>query len=128
MCGMYSSRRYSVQRHINNIHGGRSNAIPFVEYLVGRRSGQYQPGPKPVFSGGNTRLDKMIKEAEQIDIKRVVEQSLPPPGDPGYADQAKLLRLVLAIRALGEFRDSTGQEILESLESAGKSTNLNINK
>ena len=70
----------------------------------------------------------MIKEAEQIDIKRVVEQSLPPPGDPGYADQAKLLRLVLAIRALGEFRDSTGQEILESLESAGKSTNLNINK
>jgi hypothetical protein len=121
---MYSSRRYSVQRHINNIHSGKGNAIPFVEYLVGRRTGHYQPGPKPAFSSANSRLDRMIKVADQIDIKRVVDQSLPPPGDPGYADRAKLLRMILTKRALNEFSDSTCQEICESLESGDKSTNL----
>jgi hypothetical protein len=66
----------------------------------------------------------MIKVADQIDIKRVVDQSLPPPGDPGYADQAKLLRMILTKRALNEFSDSICQEISESLESGDKSTNL----
>ena len=38
---MYSSRRWSVERHILNLHDGISNVVPFVDYLVGRRSGFY---------------------------------------------------------------------------------------
>jgi len=35
-CGMYSSRRWSVERHILNLHEGISIVVPFVDYLVGR--------------------------------------------------------------------------------------------
>ena len=123
ICGMYSSRRYSVQRHINNIHSGKGDAIPFVEYLVGRRTGQYEHTPKPNFISSDSTLDKMKKEAEQIFIKRVVEQSLPSPGDPAYAELAKSVRMFLAKRALNELRDSMQQEFSASLESGGNPNN-----
>ena len=48
-CGMYSSRRWSVERHILNLHDGISNVVPFVDYLVGRRSGFYLPKFRPIF-------------------------------------------------------------------------------
>jgi len=46
-CGMYSSRRWSVERHILNLHDGISNVVPFVHYLVGRKSGFYMPCHRP---------------------------------------------------------------------------------
>jgi hypothetical protein len=48
-CGMYSSRRWSVERHILNLHDGISNVVPFVDYLVGRKSGFYLPKFRPIF-------------------------------------------------------------------------------
>jgi hypothetical protein len=48
-CGMYSSRRWSVERHILNLHNGNSNVVPFVDYLVGRKSGFYLPKFRPTF-------------------------------------------------------------------------------
>jgi hypothetical protein len=48
-CGMYSSRRWSVERHILNLHDGISNVVPFVDYLVGRQSGFYLPKFRPTF-------------------------------------------------------------------------------
>src|SRR6478609_2066739 len=48
-CGMYSSRRWSVERHILNLHGGISNVVPFVDYLIGRKSGFYLPKFRPTF-------------------------------------------------------------------------------
>jgi hypothetical protein len=48
-CGMYSSRRWSVERHILNLHDGISNVVPFVDYLVGRKSGFYLPKYRPTF-------------------------------------------------------------------------------
>lgn len=108
---MYSSRRYSVQRHIDNLHGGDGTAVPFVEYLVGRTSGKYLPGVQPVFMSS---LDKLIKEAKAVRIRRVVEQSLPPSGDPSYDEQAKLLKIILfksscdeMTKLQKEFEDST---------------------
>jgi hypothetical protein len=47
-CGMYSSRRWSVERHILNLHNGNSNVVPFVDYLVGRQSGFYLPKFRPI--------------------------------------------------------------------------------
>jgi hypothetical protein len=46
---MYSSRRWSVERHILNLHDGIGNFIPFVDYLVGRKSGFYLPKFRPTF-------------------------------------------------------------------------------
>jgi hypothetical protein len=48
-CGMYSSRRWSVERHILNLHDGISNVVPFVDYLIGRKSGFYLPKFRPTF-------------------------------------------------------------------------------
>lgn len=47
MCGMYSSRKYSVKRHINNLHDGIGNIVSFIDYIAGRRQGVYFPNPIP---------------------------------------------------------------------------------
>jgi hypothetical protein len=46
---MYSSRRWSVERHILNLHNGSGNVVPFVDYLAGRQSGVYLPKFRPTF-------------------------------------------------------------------------------
>jgi hypothetical protein len=85
---MYSGRRTCVQRHIDNIniHNGKASAIPFIEYLVGRREGLYPPGERPTFSSEKHRTlaDKMQDELENTFARRVVETSLPPVGDCAY--------------------------------------------
>ncbi|MGB8035812.1 MAG: hypothetical protein WCF03_18515, partial [Nitrososphaeraceae archaeon] len=42
-CGMLSSRRYSVQRHIRNLHRGNGLEVPYVDYMEGRLTGIYKP-------------------------------------------------------------------------------------
>jgi hypothetical protein len=42
---MYSSRKSSVKRHIQNIHSGNANFVSFVDYLAGRKSGIYLAKP-----------------------------------------------------------------------------------
>jgi hypothetical protein len=49
MCGMYSSRRYSVKRHIINLHNGIGNIVSFIDYITGRRQGVYFPNPIPSY-------------------------------------------------------------------------------
>jgi hypothetical protein len=44
-CGMLSSRRYGVQRHIRNLHGGNGLEVPYVDYMEGRLTGIYKPNP-----------------------------------------------------------------------------------
>jgi hypothetical protein len=44
---MYSSRKYSVKRHIENLHNGLGNIISFIDYITGRRQGTYFPNPIP---------------------------------------------------------------------------------
>src|SRR6476659_5207639 len=81
-CGMYSGRRYCVQRHIDNIHKGKANAIPFIEYLVGRREGLYPPNARPSFgSKKRTIVEKTQDECVNMYIHRNVETFLPPVGD-----------------------------------------------
>jgi hypothetical protein len=49
---MWSSRKSSVKRHIQNIHRGDGNLVPFIDYLVGRKSGLYFPNPRPTYEKG----------------------------------------------------------------------------
>jgi hypothetical protein len=40
-CSEHFTRKYSGQRHNFNIHDGRSEIVPFIEYMAGRSSGKY---------------------------------------------------------------------------------------
>lgn len=40
---MWSTRKFSVKRHITNQHNGNAFLVPYIEYLVGRQSGLYPP-------------------------------------------------------------------------------------
>jgi hypothetical protein len=85
-CGMYSGRRYCVQRHIDNIHKGKANAIPFVEYLVGRREGLYPPNARPSYGSAKQRtvMEKTEDEVEKTFAQRTAESILPAAGDRAY--------------------------------------------
>ncbi len=48
-CGMLSSRRSSVKRHITNLHSGKGVLVSFVDYLVGRNNGYYTASDLPNF-------------------------------------------------------------------------------
>jgi hypothetical protein len=50
---MYSSRKSSVKRHIQNIHSGNANFVSFVDYLVGRNMGLYWPSLPPTYQKKN---------------------------------------------------------------------------
>jgi hypothetical protein len=48
-CSMWSSRKSSVKRHIQNVYRGNSNLVSFIDYMAGRRSGFYFPSPRPTY-------------------------------------------------------------------------------
>jgi len=80
-CGMSSSRRSSVLRHIDNgnIHNGIGQAVPFVEYSVGRRRGIYRPQQVPRFKSSMRPLlvrlvDKITLELENEIAKEVAKR------------------------------------------------------
>jgi hypothetical protein len=76
-CGMYSSRRYSVKRHIQNVHSGGAFLISFVDYLVGRQAGYYPLSFTPTYETkiGQNNIDyqKIIKEET---IKGMIRKNL----------------------------------------------------
>ncbi|MGC2684760.1 MAG: hypothetical protein WA323_23100 [Candidatus Nitrosopolaris sp.] len=41
VCSEHFTRKYSGKRHNFNIHSGRSEIVPFIEYMSGRNSGRY---------------------------------------------------------------------------------------
>ena len=49
MCGMWSTRKFSVKRHITNQHSGNAFLVPYIDYLVGRQSGLYPPSAYPEY-------------------------------------------------------------------------------
>jgi hypothetical protein len=80
-CGMYSSRRWSVERHILNLHNGNSNVVPFVDYLVGRKSGFYLPKFRPIFVKKNatktvTVVDTFKDELLKVFASKAVNKAL----------------------------------------------------
>ncbi|HEY7107962.1 MAG TPA: hypothetical protein VH415_00895 [Nitrososphaeraceae archaeon] len=83
---MFSGRRESVMRHINNprIHSGRALTIPFIDYISGIRNRIQGPSLNDHFyPDTNTEIktpnvenglfDRLWKEVEQIHLKRTAE-------------------------------------------------------
>ena len=71
-CGMYSSRRVSVERHILNLHDGISNVVPFVDYLVGRQSGFYLPKFRPTFVKKNATKTVTVMDTFKVELLKAV--------------------------------------------------------
>jgi hypothetical protein len=71
-CGMYSSRRWSVERHILNLHDGISNVVPFVDYLVGRQSGFYLPKFRPTFVKKNATKTVTVMDTFKDEFLKAV--------------------------------------------------------
>ena len=72
-CGMWSTRKFSVKRHITNLHGGNAYLVAFIDYLVGRQSGRYPPSSQPEFQnqeekkyGFETFYEEFWKERARI--------------------------------------------------------------
>ena len=68
MCGMYSSRKYSVMRHINNLHNGIGNIVSFIDYVAGRRNGIYFPNSIPNYLPKQT--ETAAPKTNPLDIMR----------------------------------------------------------
>jgi hypothetical protein len=76
-CGMSSSRKSSVQRHINNpnIHNGLGQVVPYLEYLIGRKEGNYRPQEVPQFTrSGAPYLNKIEAEVENQVIREIANR------------------------------------------------------
>jgi hypothetical protein len=72
-CGMYSSRKSSVKRHIQNIHGGNANFVSFIDYLAGRKLGLYLPSLPPTYErkNNNKNIDYTSIVKEEILIQYI---------------------------------------------------------
>jgi hypothetical protein len=64
-CGMYSSRRYSVKRHIQKLHSEGAFLVAFVDYLVGRQSGYFPLSFPPTYE---------TKPAHNIDYQNIIKE------------------------------------------------------
>lgn len=67
-CGMWSSRKYSVKRHILTVHGGNSLMVSFIEYIVGRQTGIYRhPFPAAPTGYRDVKSEEPKKNASPFD-------------------------------------------------------------
>ena len=69
---MYSSRKSSVKRHIQNIHSGNAHYVSFVDYLVGRKSGFYWPVLPPTYQNKNDETNNKKK----IDYMNIMSEEV----------------------------------------------------
>jgi hypothetical protein len=65
---MYSSRKSSVKRHIQNIHSGNAHYVSFVDYLDGRKSGIYWPVLPPTYQKKNNETNNNRNRVDYLNI------------------------------------------------------------
>lgn len=55
ICAQDFTRKYNANRHNQNIHFGQAEIVRFLEYLVGRVSGKYQPADPLLYGNKNKK-------------------------------------------------------------------------
>jgi hypothetical protein len=80
-CGVTFSRRFSVQRHIDNynIHNGLGQAVPYAEYSMGIREGKYGPQKVPQFTRSDSSFfdrgyNKIVAEVENQIVREIAKR------------------------------------------------------
>lgn len=66
-CGMFSSRKASVKRHIANLHHGQGVLLSYIDYIVGRQSGFYAPAARPTFIN-NDKPELVLASPKMRDV------------------------------------------------------------
>jgi hypothetical protein len=76
-CGMYSSRKESVKRHIKNLHSGIGVFVTYTDYLIGRQSGIYAQRAPPTYIAKNkpSLFDKLPDEMTEEYFKEMARES-----------------------------------------------------
>jgi hypothetical protein len=71
---MSAGRKFSVERHINNIniHNGIGQVVSYLEYSIGIKQGKYWPQEIPSFRRAETPYLKKIEEEVQNQIIREI--------------------------------------------------------
>jgi hypothetical protein len=64
----YAGRKFSVQRHIKNIHQGNANLVSYMDYQLGRTSGFYWPNLPPTYQRKET--------TQGIDYQGIVKEEI----------------------------------------------------
>jgi hypothetical protein len=81
---MWSGRKYSVKRHIANLHNGTLPIVSYVDYVRGAKSGHYRPSSRPIYhqtktmsgiSSTNYFLDELMRAA----ARELVKKAFNPP-------------------------------------------------
>jgi hypothetical protein len=68
---MWSTRKFSVKRHITNQHNGNAFLVPYIEYLVGRHAGLYSPSSQPEYQyKGKTNSWDIFREEFWREVAR----------------------------------------------------------
>jgi hypothetical protein len=68
---MYSSRKSSVKRHIQNIHSGNAHYVSFVDYLAGRKLGIYWPSLPPTYQKKND-----VNNKKKVDYMNIMSEEV----------------------------------------------------
>ena len=66
-CGMLSSRKWSVERHITNLHSGQAVLLTYIDYVVGRQNGYYPPNAPPNLIN-KPRLELVLSPPKMCDV------------------------------------------------------------
>lgn len=64
ICSQTFTRRWRGSVHNNKFHGGLSNVVRLLDYIVGRASGQFLPGDPSLFRHKN-KWEKLAKEGRE---------------------------------------------------------------
>src|SRR5215469_835737 len=82
-CSEHFTRRYSATRHNLTIHNGRGEIVTYLEYLVGRNSGRYQPSHPSLYRRGRGEKSEIVLDdlpnISNIYLKSVLSLRLAPP-------------------------------------------------
>jgi hypothetical protein len=89
-CGMFSSRRYNVQRHASNVHRGYGVVVSFVDYLLGRQWGIYRPNPRPTYQRKEENKFDIMNEGL---LKQIARDSASKALNSNVSDYTKWLSL-----------------------------------
>jgi hypothetical protein len=79
---MSSGRRYSVERHIKTFHGWSGIAIPYEEYVLGRRSGKFIPKQRHRIRSFEEQIENIIdQELRKKVIQTAVSEMMSNPAE-----------------------------------------------
>ena len=90
---MSASRKFSVQRHVRQLHAGEGFVIPFIEYLAGRKGGKYFPKSISHSPNSHDHILKLISSEVEKDFARKVANKVNKAADhPDYEQVASIVR------------------------------------